>query len=200
MYTQGVRFSPNGQLFAVFGESDYAIYTSRGFKSIGYGTGSELVWGKGDIYAVRVDNTIKIIKAGTELSSFKLGFSFDTIFGGEFLYLYILYTYSGVKTEDSVAFFDWDTQVVIRRIEVAPKNVYWNEDGTRVALALEEGTYILKCNKAAIADFLSNPGLQNEEGLEAAFDVETELTEIVCRPEKVGRLNRQYGLEDVWYT
>lgn len=52
-----------------------------------------------------------------------------------------------MKSEDSIAFFDWESQLVIRRIEVAPKAVYWNEDGTRVALALEEGTYILRCNK-----------------------------------------------------
>ena len=85
MYTQGIKFNSNGQLFAVFGESDYSIYTSRGFKSVAYGNGSELVWGKGDIYAVRVDSTIKVIKGGQELSSFKLGYAFNTIFGGDFL-------------------------------------------------------------------------------------------------------------------
>ena len=53
----------------------------------------------------------------------------------------------GVKSEDSICFFDWETQTVIRRIEVAPKGIYWSEDGNKVALALDEGTYILKCNK-----------------------------------------------------
>lgn len=52
-----------------------------------------------------------------------------------------------MKSEDSITFFDWETQVVVRRIEVAPKAVYWNEDGTKVVLALEESAYILNCNK-----------------------------------------------------
>ncbi len=86
MYAQGLRFNANGQQFAVYGESDYAIYTSRGFKSVGYGTGTDLVWGKNDIYAVRTDSTVKVIRGGQELSSFKLGYSFDTIFGGDYLY------------------------------------------------------------------------------------------------------------------
>ena len=170
MYVQGIKFNGNGQLFAIYGESDYAIYTSRGFKSIGYGTGSELVWGKGDLFAVRVDSTIKIVKGGQELSTFKVGYSFDTIFGGEYL---------GVKSEDSITFFDWETQAVIRRIEVAPKGVYWSEDGTKVALSMEESTYILKCSKEAITSYLSHPGARNEEGIEAAFELDAEFPEVV---------------------
>eukprot|EP01022_Parablepharisma_sp_SALTPOND_P018675 TRINITY_DN3091_c0_g1_i1.p1 TRINITY_DN3091_c0_g1~~TRINITY_DN3091_c0_g1_i1.p1 ORF type:complete len:534 (+),score=55.08 TRINITY_DN3091_c0_g1_i1:1008-2609(+) len=170
MYLQGIRFNNNGQLFAVFGESDYAIYTSRGFKSIGYGTGNDLVWGKGDMFAVKLDSAVKVVKGGQELSTFKVGYWFDTIFGGDFL---------AVKSEDSVTFFDWESQAVIRRIEAAPKSVYWNEDGTRVALALDEGTYILKCNREAIAEYLAQPGMHNEEGVEEAFELETELPEIV---------------------
>ncbi len=93
-----------------------------------------------------------------------------------------------MRAEDSIAFFDWESQMVIRRIEVAPKAVYWNEDGTRVALALEEGTYVLRCNKEvsfvcdigkAIATYLANPSMHNEEGIEAAFEVDTELNETV---------------------
>ena len=87
LYPQGLKFNANGQLFAVYGESDYAIYTSRGFKSVGYGPGVELVWSKGEIYAVRTENAIKVIKGSQELSSFKLGYSVDSIFGGGYLYL-----------------------------------------------------------------------------------------------------------------
>jgi len=185
MYVQGIKYNANGQLFAVFGETDYAIYTSRGFKSIGYGSGTDLVWGKGDIFAVKVDNSIKIVKGGQELTSFKVGYQFDTIFGGELL---------GVKSEDSITFFDWETQNVIRRIEVAPKNVYWNEDGTRVALSLEEGTYILKCNKEAITEYLSNPGVKNDEGVETSFEVFVELPDIVFfYLNDAFRLNQLFG-------
>jgi hypothetical protein len=85
LYAQGLKFNPSGQNFAVYGEKDYSIYTARGFKSIAYGQGVELVWSKGEIYAVSIDNTIKIIKGSQELTSFKLGFPYENIFGGEYL-------------------------------------------------------------------------------------------------------------------
>lgn len=85
LYAQGLKFNPNGQNFAVYGEKDYSIYTARGFKSIAYGQGVELVWSKGEIYAVSVDNSIKVIKGSQELTTFKLNFHFESIFGGDFL-------------------------------------------------------------------------------------------------------------------
>jgi hypothetical protein len=85
LYVQGLKFNPNGQTFAVYGEKDYSIFTARGFKSTTYGTGSELVWSKSEIYAVNAENAIKIIKGSQELSSFKLNFPFENIFGGDYL-------------------------------------------------------------------------------------------------------------------
>ncbi len=35
LFPQSVKFNFNGQLFAICGESDYVIYTSRGFKNTG---------------------------------------------------------------------------------------------------------------------------------------------------------------------
>eukprot|EP00826_Nyctotherus_ovalis_P026214 TRINITY_DN2048_c0_g2_i2.p1 TRINITY_DN2048_c0_g2~~TRINITY_DN2048_c0_g2_i2.p1 ORF type:complete len:268 (+),score=86.12 TRINITY_DN2048_c0_g2_i2:3592-4395(+) len=172
MYVQGLRFNANGQSFAIFGESDYAIYNSRSFKSAGYGAGSDLVWSKGELFGVKLESSIKIIKRDQELGSFKLGYQFDAIFGGDFL---------AVRSEDSVAFFDWETQTVIRRIEIAPKNVLWSEDGTKVSLLSDEGVYILNCNRKAIAEYLAQ-GEASEEGLEAAFELENELPEIVTPP------------------
>ena len=89
--------------------------------------------------------------------------------------------FRGVKSDDSIAFFDWETQTIIRRIEVAPKGVYWNEDGTKVALCLDESLYVLRCNKESIAEYLLKPSMHNDEGLESAFDVELELAEAVMR-------------------
>jgi len=169
MYVQGLRFNANGQSFAIFGESDYAIYNSRSFKSAGYGVGSELVWSKGDLFGVKLDNSIKIIKRDQDLGAFKLGYRIDAIFGGDYL---------AVRSDDSIAFFDWETQAVIRRIEIAPRDVLWSEDGTKVALLSDEGIYILNCNKKAINEYLSQ-GEYSGEGLESAFELENELTEIV---------------------
>ena len=59
----------------------------------------------------------------------------------------MLTSVSGVKSEDSVAFFDWETQTFLRRIEASPKAIYWSDDGSKVVLALEESAYLLKCNQ-----------------------------------------------------
>lgn len=170
MYIQGLRFNSNGQLFAAFGEIDYSIYSSRAFKSSGYGPGTDLVWGKQNIFAVRIDSTIKIVKDKQELGAFKVGMDFDTLFGGEFL---------AVKSEDSVIFFDWETQTIVRRIEVAPRTVIWKDDGSKVVLVDEEGAYILDCNKEAIKAYLANPESYTDEGVEEAFEVSKEIPEIV---------------------
>jgi coatomer subunit beta' len=169
MYVQGLKFNANGQSFAIFGESDYSIYNSRSFKSAGYGAGSDLVWSKGDLFGVKLDSSIKIMKRDQDLGAFKLGYRIDAIFGGDFL---------AVRSDDSISFFDWETQTVIRTIEISPKDVLWNEDGTKVALISDEGVYILNCNKKSINGYLSQ-GEYSEGGLEAAFELENELTEIV---------------------
>eukprot|EP00826_Nyctotherus_ovalis_P023544 TRINITY_DN1809_c0_g1_i1.p2 TRINITY_DN1809_c0_g1~~TRINITY_DN1809_c0_g1_i1.p2 ORF type:complete len:270 (-),score=93.91 TRINITY_DN1809_c0_g1_i1:1174-1983(-) len=170
MYIQGLRFNSNGQLFAAYGEIDYSIYNTRAFKSLGYGAGTDLVWGKQDIFAVRIDSSIKIVKGGKDVGAFKVGAAFDTLFGGEFL---------AVKSEDSIIFFDWETQTVVRRIEVAPKAVAWKEDGTKVALIDEESTYILGCNREAIKSYLASPEAYTDEGVEEAFEVVQEVPEMV---------------------
>ena len=104
------------------------------------------------------------------MGTFKVGYNFDTLFGGDLL---------AVKSEDSVVFFDWETQTVVRRIEIAPKLVCWNEEGTKVGLISEEGSYILKCDKQAIANYLANPQSHTDEGLEEAFELEKEISEMV---------------------
>lgn len=87
MYVQGIKFNQFGQSFSVFGEKDYSIYTSRGFKSIAYGSGNDLVWSKGEIFAVNSENSIKIIKGSQEITAFKLNTSYEKLFGGDYLYL-----------------------------------------------------------------------------------------------------------------
>ena len=87
------------------------------------------------MFAIRVDNDlIKIYKNLTEFKAFNAGFAVEAIYGGHLL---------AVKSKEFIVFYDWLTQVVVRRIDVspAPKNVYWNENGTQVVLALEDQYY-----------------------------------------------------------
>ena len=46
------------------------------------------------------------------------------IFGGQLL---------GVRSVSGLAFYDWESLELVRRIEITPKHVYWSEGGTLVS-------------------------------------------------------------------
>lgn len=50
-----------------------------------------------------------------------------------------------------MVFLDWTDGVLIRRIDVVPKAVYWNETGEIVLIACDESFFVLKYNKVRIA-------------------------------------------------
>lgn len=54
---------------------------------------------------------------------------------------------SAVKGSDCVLFLDWEEGTLIRRIDVLPKNIYWNETGELVLIATDESFFVLKYNK-----------------------------------------------------
>ena len=87
-------------------------------------------------YAVRENaSTIKLFKNFKEKKTFKPDFGAEAIFGGHFL---------GVKSPSGLAFYDWESQELIRRIEITPKCVYWSESGDMVCITTEESYFILK--------------------------------------------------------
>ena len=66
-------------------------------------------------YAVRESSTrIKIFKNFKEKKSFKPEFGADGIFGGHLL---------GVRSSNSLSFYDWESLELIRRIEIVAKSV-----------------------------------------------------------------------------
>ena len=75
------------------------------------------------MFAIKADNDlIKIYKNMQEYKAFNAGFKVEGIFGGRLL---------AVESKEFITFYDWDTQVLVRRIDVspAPKNVFWSENG-----------------------------------------------------------------------
>lgn len=46
-----------------------------------------------------------------------------------------------MKGSDCVVFLDWEEGALIRRIDVAPRNLYWNETGELVLLACDESYF-----------------------------------------------------------
>lgn len=81
----------------------------------------------------------------------------EGIFGGHLL---------GIYSNSGLSFYDWDTQRLIRRIDIQPTHVYWAENASLVALATAEAYFILKYNAEAVQ---SVP--ENAEDIEDAFEV-----------------------------
>ena len=55
----------------------------------------------------------------------------------------------GVRSQDAVAFYDWETGIFIRRIDVPspPKAVYWNDAGDHCIIATREAFYSLRFDR-----------------------------------------------------
>mmetsp|Transcript_2736 Transcript_2736/g.4674 ORF Transcript_2736/g.4674 Transcript_2736/m.4674 type:complete len:106 (+) Transcript_2736:1269-1586(+) len=103
-----------------------------------------------------------------EFKAFKVGFKVEGIFGGRLL---------AVKSKEFITFYDWETQVLVRRIDVtpAPKNVFWNESGQQVILALEENFYFLNFDAEGSSNYIEmkqaedGEADEDDEGFEEAF-------------------------------
>ncbi|KAF8791380.1 Coatomer subunit beta' like protein [Argiope bruennichi] len=84
------------------------------------------------------------------------------IFGGHML---------GVKSISGLAFYDWETLDLVRRIEIQPKNIYWSESGELVSIATDETFYILRYNSEAVMKVKHFKTPIPEDGIEQAFEV-----------------------------
>ena len=84
----------------------------------------------------------------------------EAIFGGVLL---------GVKSPSGLAFYDWDTMSLVRRIEIQPKSVFWSENGELVAITTDDGYFVLTFDPNAFANATGDD--ISEDGVESAFDV-----------------------------
>ena len=130
VYPQTISHNPNGRFVVVCGDGEYIIYTAMALRNKSFGSAQEFVWAEDSSeYAVRENaSTVKLFKNFKEKKTFKPEFGAEAIFGGHFL---------GVKSPSGLAFYDWETQNLIRRIEITPKNVYWSENGELVCITAE---------------------------------------------------------------
>lgn len=111
-----------------------------------------------------------------EYKTFKPFFSPEQIFGGQVL---------GVRSDEFICLYDWDTCTLIRSIEMAPKAVYWNESGTNVIFAGEDSYYYLKYYPDAVKKALTT-GNVTEDGVIDSIELETEVNEKVREGQWVG--------------
>ena len=116
VYPQTISHNPNGRFVVVCGDGEYIIYTAMALRNKSFGSAQEFVWAADSSeYAVRENaSTVKLFKNFKEKKTFKPDFGAEAIYGGHFL---------GVKSPSGLAFFDWETQALIRRIEITPRFV-----------------------------------------------------------------------------
>lgn len=171
IYPQTIQHNPNGRFVVVCGDGEYIIYTAMALRNKAFGSAQEFVWAQDSSeYAIRESgSTIRIFKNFKEKKNFKSDFGAEGIFGG-----YLL----GVKSVSGLAFYDWDTLELIRRIEIQPRAVYWSDNGRLVCLATEDSYYILSFDYEQVQQAHETNQVA-EDGIESAFDVLGEVNESV---------------------
>ncbi|XP_013404104.1 coatomer subunit beta' isoform X1 [Lingula anatina] len=172
IYPQNIAHNPNGRFVTVCGDGEYIIYTAMALRNKSFGSAQEFVWSNdSSMYATREGSSmVKIFKNFKEIKSFKPDFGAEGLYGGHMM---------GVRSVSGLAFYDWDSNDLVRRIEITPKHIYWNDSGELVCIATEESFFILKYSAEAVMKAKENPESITEDGIEDAFDVLGEVEEAV---------------------
>ena len=122
-------------------------------------------------FAVRESpSKIKVFNQFKEKTSFRPHFAVEGLHGG---------TLMGLRSTDFICFYDWAESRVIRRIDVAVKDVWWSEATDLVAIASEASFFILRYNAQATVAAFENGNVDESEGVENAFELLAEVGETV---------------------
>lgn len=180
VYPYILKHSPNGRFVVVCGDGEYIIYTALAWRNKSFGSGQEFVWAQdSNGYAVRESSsTIRLYKSFKEKTRpatsalESLGYSAEEIFGGSLL---------GVRgAGGALTLYDWETELVVRRIDVEPKSILWSESGELFAVVTEDSYFVLRYDRAAFLQHAQQNGNQTtEEGVEEAIDFMNEIQDSV---------------------
>ncbi|KJE89459.1 coatomer subunit beta [Capsaspora owczarzaki ATCC 30864] len=163
VYPQTLSHNPNGRFVVVCGDGEYTIYTALAWRNKAFGSALEFVWSADSSeYATRESHsTIKIFRNFKERKVIKPDFSAEGIFGGALL---------GIRASNFIAFYDWETTDLVRRIDLVPKSVIWSDSGSLVALTTDDAFYILRFNRDAVQQHQDSKQPIPDEGIETSFD------------------------------
>ncbi|RDA86977.1 hypothetical protein CP532_6696, partial [Ophiocordyceps camponoti-leonardi (nom. inval.)] len=181
VYPQTLIHSPNGRFVAVCGDGEYIIYTALAWRNKAFGSALDFVWASKDNsndFAIRESPmSVKVYKNFVEKSGgLDVGFQAEGLTGGVLL---------GVVGQGGVSFFDWATGGLVRRIEVEPKQVYWSDSSELVAIVCDDTFYVLRFSRESYVEAVQS-GQVEEDGVESAFEVITDISESVRTGEWVG--------------
>lgn len=181
IYPQSLQHSANGRFVSVCGDGEYIIYTALAWRNKAFGQALEFAWGSKDNsndYAIRESATsVKIFKNFREKpGGIDVPFAAEGLIGGVLL---------AVRGSGFVALYDWDSGALVRRIDVTPNAVYWSDGGDLVVLACEDSFYVLRFSREQYASAVAN-GEVEDDGVESAFEVVTDINETIRTGEWVG--------------
>ncbi|KAG7479779.1 coatomer subunit beta [Solea senegalensis] len=164
VYPQTLQHSPNGRFVVVCGDGEYIIYTAVALRNKSFGSAQEFVWAyDSSQYAIKDGNsTVKIFKNFKEKKTFKPHLGAEGIFGGFLL---------GVRSHNSLVFYDWESGDLVRRIEIQPKHIFWSESGELVCIAGDESFFVLRYLSERVSAALESKENMSDDGLEDAFEV-----------------------------
>uniref|UniRef100_UPI0037E8326A coatomer subunit beta'-like n=1 Tax=Semicossyphus pulcher TaxID=241346 RepID=UPI0037E8326A len=172
IYPQTIQHSPNGRFVVVCGDGEYIIYTAMALRNKSFGSAQEFIWAHDSSqYATREGSSmVKIFKNFKEKKTFKPDFGAEGIFGGFLL---------GVRSNSGLAFYDWESAELIRRIEIQPKHIFWSDSGELVCIATSESFFVLRYLPEKVAAAQESKEAITEDGIEDAFEVLGEVSEVV---------------------
>lgn len=173
VFAQSLQHSPNGRFVTVCGDGEYIIYTALAWRNKAFGPGLGFAWASdSNTYAVKESTSmVKVFRNFKERSGLlNISFAVEDVKGGALL---------GVIGSGFVCFYSWETGALVRRIEVEANNIYWSSTGELVAITSADSFYILRFDRQAYQDGLDTGEYVDDEGVESAFDVVTEINEVV---------------------
>lgn len=188
VFPQTLKHSPNGRFVTVVGDGEFIVYTSLAWRNKVFGNCQDFVWGPDSNSYALIDETgyVKYYKNFKEVSgwSIPLNYGIEKLFTGALL---------GVKADGFIHFFDWESGILVRRIDVNIRDVVWSENGELVMLINtesegneESAAYALEFNKNVVDEIISNNIIDGEESIDGAFDVLYEMNEQVTSGKWVG--------------
>eukprot|EP00884_Botryococcus_braunii_P001163 jgi/Botrbrau1/11047/Bobra.92_2s0018.1 len=172
LYPQQLVHNPNGRFVTVCGDGEYIIYTALAWRNKSFGTALEFVWGSdSSVFATRESTTsVKVFKNFKETAALRPGFAAEGIYGGALL---------GIRSSDFICFYDWTTTKVVRRVDVPVRDVKWSESGNLLAIVSDASFYLLRYDQATVDSWFDSEREIDEDGIEDAFELITEVSERV---------------------
>ena len=163
VFPNKINYSPSGRYFSILSDQEFIISTSGVYRASCVGNCSDISWNEGESFVIKDGNNIKIFNNLKEEKSFKPGFSFDGVFGGPLF---------GVKTDEAIFLYDVENTIFIRKIDVVPIKIIWNDKKNKMALICEDVLYILEVYYDKIEEYIEkiSDGEKGElDGCQEAF-------------------------------